>query len=136
MSNVNCCYRRDCTLFSLIAAVILGVLGAFLQITGVIAVATVFLWVALGIGVVYLAILPITLSRIPRGDAKYCLCRPLNAILIGLLGTIFLAALLLQIGIVATSVISAILVGLLIAALTLIFTGTACLVRCLANCNE
>ena len=136
MSNVNCCCRRDCTLLSLIAAVILGVLGAFLQITGVIAVSTVFLWVALGIGVVYLAILPIILSRIPRNEGRFCLCRTVEAILAGLLGTIFLAALLLEIGITATSVLSAIFVGLLVAALTLIFTGTACLVRCLAYCDN
>lgn len=136
MSHIRCCYRRDCTLLSLIAAAVLGVLGAFLQITGQISVATVFLWVALGIGVVYLGVLPITLSRVPRDGVGPCLCRVLGVLLVGLLSTIFLAALLLEIGIVATSVVSAILVGLLVAALTLVFTSTACLVRCLVCCDH
>ncbi len=39
------------------------------------------------------------------------------------------------VGIVATSVVSAILVGLLVASLTLTFAGSACLILCLADCE-
>ena len=53
MCNCNC--RFNCTLFAIISAAVLGVVAAFLQFSGVITVTTAFLWVALGIGVVYLA---------------------------------------------------------------------------------
>ena len=52
MCNCNC--RFNCTLFAIISAIILGVVAAFLQISGTFTAGTTFLWVALGIGVVYL----------------------------------------------------------------------------------
>lgn len=54
MPLCNCSCRCSCTAVALIVSAILGVLAAFLQITGVITVTTAFLWVALGIAVVYL----------------------------------------------------------------------------------
>jgi len=136
MAFFNCGCRRDCTLYALIASLLLGIIAAFLQITGVITVTAAFLWVALGIGVVYLGTLPITLALTRRGDGRGCLCNGLDALLTGLLVTILLAVILLAVGIVATSVVSAILVGVLVAGLTLTFTSTACLVRCLADCDD
>ncbi len=133
--NCNCTSKCNCVLFAVIAAVIVGIVAAFLQITAVITVTPVFLWVALGIAVVYLAGLAAAtiLARSPR-QQSICACSALNALLVGILSTIFFSAVLLAVGIVATSVFSAIVIGLLAASLTLTFVSTACYIRSLADC--
>lgn len=135
MALFNCGCRRDCALLAAVVSVIVGVVAAFLQITAVITLTPAFLWVALGIAVVYLAVLLVSTALARRAENRPCLCGNLETVLAGILGTILFAVVLLAVGITATSVISAILVGLLAAFVTLIFTGTACLVRCLAACE-
>lgn len=135
MALFNCNSRRDCTLLAGIAALILGIIAAFLQITAAITVTPVFLWVALGIAVGYLGVLLVTTALTRRADCKPCVRRALGTVLSGILGAILFATVLLAVGIVATSVVSAILVGLLMAFLTLTFAGSACLVLCLADCE-
>lgn len=134
MASCCCHNRRDCTVAAIIISAILGVIAAFLQISGVITVAPVFLWVSLGIAVGYLAILVATASG-RRGENRSCLCPALNALLIGILGSILFSLVLLAVGITATSILSAILIGLLIASLALILTSAACYVRCLNDCD-
>ena len=136
MALFGCNCRRDCTLLAVVVSLILGIVGAFLQITGTITVTTAFLWVALGIGVVYLAVLLASVALSRRTDSGQCRCRSLGAILTGILGTILFAVVLLAVGITATSVVSAVLVGILVASLALTFTGAACLVKCLADCDD
>lgn len=136
MALFSCNCRRDCALTAAIASLIIGIVAAFLQITAVITVTTAFLWVALGIGVVYLAVLLVTTALARRAERKPCLCDTLSAVLTGILGTILFATVLLAVGITATSVVSAILVGLLVAFLALIFASSACLVKCLADCES
>lgn len=136
LMNCNCTCRCRCTLVAIIVSALIGVIAAFLQIAGVITVAPVFLWVALGIGVVYLGVLLVAAALAGREGQDECVCAALNALLAGILGTILFALVLLAVGIVATSILSAILVGLLLAALTLVFTSTACLVRSLLDCRS
>lgn len=133
MCNCNC--RWNCTLFAVISAAILGVVAAFLQISGTITVTAAFLWVTLGIGVVYLAGLTVASTRCRCTDATSCLCRALDALLAGVLGTILLSLVLLAVGIVATSVLSAVLVGVLVFFLWLTVASAACYVRCAADCD-
>ena len=128
-----CNLKCSCTVLALVAAAIIGVVAAFLQITGVITVAPVFLWVALGIAVVYLGVLVATAGR---GRDGGCVCRTLGTLLAGILGTALFAVVLLAVGIVATSVVSAILVGVLVFFLVLTIAGSACYVRCLADCAQ
>lgn len=135
MTFLNCCCKRNCALISVIAAVILGIAGALLQITGGITITVAFLWAALGVAAVYLVVLLAAATAGKAGD-NFCLCSGLDTVLVGLLGTLLVATVLLVVGITATSVLSAILVGLLIAALTLVFAGSACLIRCLNGCNS
>ena len=136
MALFNCGCKGSCTVAAFIASAIIGVLAAFFQITGVITVTPAFLWVAFGIAVVYLAVLVVA-SALNRGAVQgECLCDQLNALLIGILGTILFALVLLAVGIVATSVVSAILVGLLLFFLSLTLTASACFVRCQANCGS
>ena len=134
MSNCSCSCRCNCALVGLIIGIVLGVVAAFLQITGTITVTTAFLWAALGLGAVYLGILLLSAGCF-RCDCG-CLCTNIQLTLLGILGTVLLAAILLAVGITATSVVSAILVGLLVASLTVTFTGAACYVRSALGCGE
>lgn len=136
MSNFGCYCKCSCRIAAVIASVIIGVVTAFLQITGVITVAPVFLWVAFGIAVVYLGVLVVAAALSGAEEAAGCLCTALNALLIGILGTVLFALVLLAVGIVATSILSAILVGILLFFFSLTLTSTACLVRSLAGCSR
>ena len=138
MFQTNCCScscRCTCTVAALLLSAILGVLAAFLQITGVITVTTPFLWVAFGIAVVYLGLLTAAAILAKCPEPARCRCSALNTLLVGILGTILLAVILLAVGITATGIVSAILVGLLVFFLFLIFFGTACYVRSLTECT-
>ena len=136
MSDFGCYCKCSCRIAAVIASVIIGVVTAFLQITGVITVAPVFLWVAFGIAVVYLGVLVVAAALSGAEEAAGCLCTALNALLIGILGTILFAVVLLAVGIVATSILSAVLVGILLFFFSLTLTSTACLVRSLADCSR
>ncbi len=132
MRIFGCNCTLSCTGTAVIAAAIVGVLTAFLQITGVITLTPVALLVAFGIAVAYLAVLLLATGRRERCCR---LCGALGAVLVGILGTILLALVLLAVGITAASVLSAILVGLLLFFFALLLTATACLVRCLGDCE-
>lgn len=134
MALFPCGCKRDCVVTALIASAIIGVITSFLQITAVITVTPVFLWVVFGIAVVYLGVLEVATARARRPELNCC--RAISAVLAGILGAALLAVVLLAVGIVATSVVSAILVGLLLFFLSLILTATACLIKCLADCED
>ncbi len=129
---IFCCDNRpSCVSLAIIASAILGVIAAFLQITAVITVTPAFLWVALGIAIGYLAILLATNERCRCGSTS------LTAVLVGILGTALISVILLAITFAATSIIGAILVGLLVLFLSLIVTASACLVaRCCPRQND
>ena len=131
MQTCNCQFRCSCVIAAVIASVILGVVAAFLQITGAITVTPAFLWVVLGVAIGYLGILLATAGRTDAG----C-CAAIGTVLAGILGAALFAVLLLAVGITATSVVSAILVGLLVLFAALTVAGTACLVRCAADCEN
>ena len=134
---IFCCESRtSCTGLAVIVSAILGVIAAFLRITAVITVTPAFLWVALGIAVVYLAILLATTGC--NQSARCCRCRgcALTAVLAGILGTALVSVILLAITFAATSVIGAIFVGLLVLFLSLIISATACLVSGCCGCEN
>lgn len=133
MSICGCNFKCSCTLGALILSLLAGVIGAFLQITAAITLTTVTYWVLFGIAVAYLGILAIT-----AGNTQHCTCScaALNAVLLGILGTILFAGILLLVTFAATSILGAIVVGLLFASFTLTVTSTICLVRCISGCNE
>ena len=135
MSSFGCNCKCRCPVLAIIAAVILGVVAAFLQITGTITVTAAFLWTLFGIGIVYLGVLAIATAVASNTNANACVCPSLNTLLAGIVGTILFAVVLLGVGIVATSVTSAVLVGVLVGFFFLMIAATACLVRYLANCG-
>ena len=121
-----------CSLLSIAASIIIGVITAFLQITAVITVTPAFLWVVLGISVVYLAVL---LASSSKTCGARC-CGILSTLLTGILGAALVSVVLLGITFAATSFVGAIITGALLAFLSLILTSTACLIKCLTNCDN
>ncbi len=135
MALFNCDCRCNCTLWAVLSSLLIGIITAFLFITGVITVGNAFLWVILGIAVVYLAVLLVATALNGDKDNCGCICTVINSILAGILGSALFSVILLAVGIVAASVVSAILVGLLLFFLSLTLASSACLVKCIADCD-
>ncbi len=130
MACFNCTCRCSCNLLVGIAALVIGIITAFLRITAVITVTPVFLWVALGAGAVFLAI---PLATVPCRQC-YNGCSSLMLLLLGALATLLLSGILLAIPFAATSVVGAILTGALLFSLSLTLGSSACYT--LARCND
>lgn len=134
MSTFNCENRRDCTAIAFVISLIVGIIAAFLQITGVITLTAIFSIVAFGIAILYLAVTLIA-SSLSHDISCSSPCVPTSGLLLGILGTIVSAVILLAVGFAATSIIGAIVVGILFFSFSLMISSTACLIRCLANCS-
>ena len=137
MSKLNCncsCNRgAQCSLLAIGASAIVGIIATLLTITAVITVTPAFLWVLLGIAVVYLAVNLIVSASFKCRRICDCIDTPLSLVLAGILGTILLSIVLLAITFPATSVLGAIIVGVLLFFFSLLITSTVCLIRCLAR---
>lgn len=131
MAFLNCECRCNCTPLAFVASLIIGVIAAFLQITAVITVTPAFLWVLFGVAVGFLAIGLLT-PCCRRDDG--CGCAALSALLIGALGTVLIAVILLGVTFAATSVVGAIFTGLLLFFFALLLGSAACLIR--ARCAD
>lgn len=131
MTFFNCDNGFYCPGVALIASFIVGIIAAFLQITGVVSLTSAFLWVVLGISVVYLGILLIA-SAI-SGNAGECGGSSLSTLLAGILGSALFSIVLLAVSFTAASLIGAIFTGALLFFLSLTLTSAACLVRCISN---
>ncbi len=131
--NNPCACKYNCTLLAFIASLIIGIVTAFLRITAVITVTPAFLWVLFGISVGYL-LLTQAASVFIR-DCSTCVREALTAVLLGALATALLSVVLLGVTFAATSVIGAILTGLLLFAFSFTLGSGACLTRCLA-CSD
>ena len=136
MSILNCSCKRDCTLWALIVSAIIGIVVAFLQITAVIAVSPAALIVAFGIGVVNLTAVVYVGTRARVQAVSDCLCSAVNAALAGALFTVLSALILLAVNFAATSVLGAIITGILAASFSLTLTAIACLAKCLIGCDS
>ena len=134
MTNFNCYCRFSCTGAAIIGSIIVGIITSFLTFMAVITLTPAFLWVVLGVAIVYLAI-NLIVAALGSGTTRRCLCPNLTALIIGILGTIVFSLVLLAVEFAATSVIGAIFAGLLLASFALIITTTACNLRCIA-CGE
>ena len=135
MTNLNCGCKTQCTGLAIAASVIIGIITAFLQITAVITITPAFLWVTLGVAIVYLAVVLISSANTSENDTPSCKCPALNTLLTAIIGTVVTSIILLGITFAATSIIGAIIVGLLLLFFSLIITATACLIKCINGCN-
>ena len=136
MFSINSGCKWDCLGLSIVASIIVGIITAFLVFSATITLTPAFLWVTLGIAVVYLAVAFLALALSRNIGYKSCVCPILSVLLVGILGTILLSLVLLGVTFAATSVLGAIISGALLGFLALILTETACLVKCLASCDE
>lgn len=134
MSNCNYYCRFSCTGAAIIGSILVGIITAFLTFMATITITPAFLWVVLGIAVVYLAV-NLVVAAVSCETAKRCICPNSAAWLVGILGTILFSLILLAVPFAATSVIGAIFTGALLAFFSLIITTTACTVRCIV-CND
>ncbi|MBR5540691.1 MAG: hypothetical protein IKU56_04855 [Clostridia bacterium] len=121
--------RNTCTSIAVVASLIIGVVTAFLRFMAVITVTPAFLWVTFGIAIVYLAILLANALFAENNAEQACIGKTINAILIGILGTVLVSVVLLAIAFAATSIIGAIITGALLFFFSLIITATACLIK-------
>ena len=136
MTLLNCDCKYDCTGIAVVASLIIGIIAAFLQITAVITLTPVFYIVAFGIAVLYLAVTLIATTLSRKETICHNACTPIGAILFGIITTIFAAIVLLAISFAATSVVGAIIVGILFFAFSLMILSVACLVKCFATCRS
>ncbi len=128
MANFACGCRNTCTSIAVVVSLIIGVVAAFLRIMAVITVTPAFLWVTFGVAVAYLAILLVN-AFLTEATAASCTAKTVNSLLSGIVGTVLFSVVLLAIPFVATSIVGAILTGVLLFFFSLIITATACLVK-------
>ena len=133
MNTTNCGCLPGCAVLSIITSVIVGVLAAFFRFAALITVTPAFLWVLFGIAVGFLGI-SLLASSFNDSEKRSC-CKSLMQFLAGILGTVLTAVILLGITFAATSVIGAIITGLLLFFFSLLITSATCLVACKSNCN-
>ena len=131
--NNNCCFKCGCTLFAVIASAIIGIVTAFLTFSATITVTPAFLWTLFGIGIGYLALTLVTNAYLSCRCGTVCTKRTIVGLLVGILGTILTSVILLGITFAATSVIGAIISGLLLFFFSLTIGETACYALCLAQ---
>lgn len=136
MTNMNTCRRRDCTAWAVIVSLIVGVIAAFLRITATITLSVPALIVAFGIAVAFLGGLLAVSAVSRRIETEGCLCRGINAALVAALLTVLAALVLLAIPFVATSILGAIITGVLAASFALLLTASVCIIRCLTGCDS
>lgn len=135
MTDVNCSCRYNCVLFAAAASLVVGIITAILTVTATIIVAPVFYWVVLGVAILFLLVSLVTLPSISNTQ-KRCICANVTTLLVGIIGAVFTALVLLGVGFAATSVLGAIVTGALLTFFSLIITTVACIVRCFANCSS
>ena len=135
-TNCNCYFKTSCAGISIVASIIIGLITAMLRFMGVISTTPAFLWVTFGIAVVYLGILLIISAFSSCADRNYCKRITIPVLLVGILGTILTSVILLGIEFAATSIIGAIITGIVLAFFTLIVTSTACLIKCQYQCLD
>lgn len=133
MSTSDCSCRSTCTTAALIISIAVGIIAAFLRITAAITLTPAFLWTVFGIAVVYLGVMLLASTTLRCCCANTpCCIRTAMAIQLGaIIATILLAGVLLAVEFAATSLLGAVLTGLLLFAFFLTLTETACLTRCI-----
>ena len=133
MTN-NCECQFSCTGKAVISGVIIGIITAVLRYTALITVTPAFLWVLFGIAIGFLGITLLT-SASCCANGENC-CGNLGTFLAGILGTILTSVILLGVTFAATSIIGAIISGILLFFFTLTLVSATCLIKCRYACRD
>ena len=131
----NCSCRQNCMGIAVLASIVIGIIAGFLTSSGILTVAVPLLWALFAIGAVSLGTL-LVLTVLSGARSLRCICNALLLLLTGILGTLLVSVILLVIDIAAASTIGAIITGLLFLFFTLLITSSACLIRCIADCDN
>lgn len=126
MNQSNCVYNFSCCALALVASIIIGIVTVFLTYSATIAISPVFLWVFFGIALLFL----FTEYFAFRSNNTACICGLSTQLLVGILGTVLTTLVLLTIDFAATSIIGAIVTGLMLFFFTLTLFTVACKIRC------
>ena len=133
---VFCCNDKcSCTALAVVVSALIGVVTAFLRISAVITVAPLFFQSVIAIAVLLLVTTLFSAAANNSDTCKLCLCSALKAQLVGILGSIATALVLLAVAFAATSTLGAVFVGLLLFFFSLALSSTACMITCLF-CND
>lgn len=133
MNSCNC--KANCTGIAVLASIVIGIIAGFLAVSGILTVSVPFLWALFGGSVASLGVL-LVLSVISSARTLRCICTARPLLLTGILGTILASVILLVIDVATASIIGAIITGLLLFFFALIITITACLIRCITDCDD
>ncbi len=136
MSCINCNQGTCCTTLAVVASIIIGIITAFLRFSAIITLTPAFLWTVFGIAVVYLGVTALVSANLSTLGTRSCICQTLSTLVVGILGTILFALILLAVTFAATSVVGAIFSGVLLGFFSLIITSLACIVKCLSLCSN
>ena len=107
MAFCGCNDRWTCPAIAVVVSALVGVVTAFLQITAVITVAPLFFQAVIAITVLLLAVTLFSAAATNDDSCHICVCRALKAQLLGILGSILTALVLLAVGFAATSTLGA-----------------------------
>ncbi len=129
MSVLGCGCRNICTSIAVVVSLIVGIVTAFLRVMAIITVTPAFLWVTFGIAIGYLALLLAGALFSQNTVGQACFAKTVSALLAGILGTILFSIVLLAIPFVATSIVGAIVTGILLFFFSLAVISTACFVK-------
>lgn len=133
MNICGCRTKCDCTIFAIIASVIVGIVTAFLSFSATLAVPAFVYWIFFGVALVLLAFTLFTAPFVSRRKEDFCLCASLNTFLAGVFGTVLFSLVLLLIDLTA-GILASLLTGLLFGLFTLTVTSVACIVKNIADC--
>lgn len=137
MSTSDCSCKGTCTTVAVIISAVAGIIAAFLRITAAITVTPAFLWTVFGIAVVYLAVILVSSASVNCCDNNPCCIKSIITVLLSaIIATVFFAVVLLAVEFAATSLIGAVITGLLLLSFFLTLTETACLIRCIISGKE
>ena len=127
------CQRCNCGVLAFVASVFVGIIAAILRYTAVITITPAFLWVVLGVAVVFLGA-SVFAAILGGSGVRRCFCEYFTLFVVGALGAILLSVVLLAIPFAATSLLGALISGAMIYAIAQVVTITACILRCIINC--
>ncbi len=137
MFNYSCECRSGRVSGVTTLSVILGIVATFLRLTATVTVGTTFLWAVFAAAIAYLGgTLLVSAVSARCATLSRCACPLLTALLVGSLGSVLLAVILLTVTFTATGIVGALLFGLLVLFFALMLLSTAALARHIARCEE
>lgn len=135
MEICGCKSKCECFVFSLIASAVAGIITAFLNFSGTIAVSQIILWVFFGVALGFLAVALVAGALANRKEFGSCICSSLTTLFVGVLGTVLFSLVLILVDIATGGLLGSVLTGLLFAFFALTVTSVACVIREFFGCR-